>query len=113
LWDFFASVVDRLGTAACDVERKQRPFRYLAVVCASTLSIVCRTFSLAMSKSSSMTPTDANGVENQLSTSQKSFVRRSVSFLQTDVDAKRCNPVSIFACFLTGFTSAPSFSVRS
>jgi hypothetical protein len=66
---------------------------------------------MANSKSSSMTPADAAGMDADLSTTRKSSIRRAADFLQTDVDAKKCNPVSIYACFLTGFTSAPSFSV--
>jgi uncharacterized membrane protein YoaK (UPF0700 family) len=30
--------------------------------------------------------------------------------LSTPIDAKSCVPISLYACFLTGFTSAPSFS---
>lgn len=30
--------------------------------------------------------------------------------LSTPIDAKACVPISLYACFLTGFTSSPSFS---
>lgn len=40
------------------------------------------------------------------------FTSRAVTYLQSQIDSKKCNAVSIYACFLTGFTSAVSFSVR-
>lgn len=44
-------------------------------------------------------------------TGPKSLVARSVEYLQDQVDPKKCIWVSIYACFLTGYTSAMSFSV--
>lgn len=41
----------------------------------------------------------------------KSEPARVKSYLQSIVDNKKCNPISIYGCFLTGFTSAMSFSV--
>ncbi|RSH78369.1 uncharacterized protein EHS24_002094 [Apiotrichum porosum] len=38
------------------------------------------------------------------------FTSRAVTYLQSQIDSKKCNAVSIYACFLTGFTSAVSFS---
>ncbi|WVQ72214.1 hypothetical protein IAR50_001761 [Cryptococcus sp. DSM 104548] len=39
------------------------------------------------------------------------FHRRFLSYFTTEIDAPRStNLISIYACFLTGFTSAPSFS---
>ncbi|WOO83002.1 uncharacterized protein LOC62_04G006482 [Vanrija pseudolonga] len=43
-------------------------------------------------------------------TGPKSLVARSVEYLQAQVDPKKCIWVSIYACFLTGYTSAMSFS---
>lgn len=44
-------------------------------------------------------------------TVKQSTVQRQVEYLQTDIDFKRANPISIWACFLTGWTVSPSFSV--
>lgn len=43
-------------------------------------------------------------------TVKQSTVQRQVEYLQTDIDFKRANPISIWACFLTGWTVSPSFS---
>jgi len=40
-----------------------------------------------------------------------SLSQRAWSYLQAQVNSKECVSVSIYACFLTGFTSAISFSV--
>ena len=41
---------------------------------------------------------------------RKPPIRRIWDYLQTDVDPKACNYVSVFACFLTGMTACISFS---
>lgn len=33
------------------------------------------------------------------------------AYLNKAIDSKRANPISLYACFLTGYTSALSFSV--
>jgi hypothetical protein len=43
--------------------------------------------------------------------SPSSALSRLSQRLNTDVDPKQCISISIYACFLTGFTSSPSFSV--
>jgi hypothetical protein len=44
------------------------------------------------------------------SLSHQSLSRRAWDYLQTQVDSKECVSISIYACFLTGYTSAISFS---
>lgn len=46
------------------------------------------------------------------STVKQGTVQRQIEYLQTDIDFKRANPISIWACLLTGWTVSPSFSVR-
>jgi len=44
--------------------------------------------------------------------SQQSTANRVKSYLDREIDSKATDLISIYACFLTGFTSAHSFSVR-
>lgn len=44
-------------------------------------------------------------------TAPQSLSTRAWNYLQAQVDSKQCVSVSIYACFLTGYTSAISFSV--
>jgi hypothetical protein len=41
----------------------------------------------------------------------KHQVKKVSGYLQKDVDLQRCNPISLYSCFLSGFTSCISFSV--
>ena len=45
-----------------------------------------------------------------LSMRRQPIARRTWDYLQTDVDTKACNYVSVYACFLTGMTGCLSFS---
>lgn len=51
------------------------------------------------------------------SDSQSQHPRRSVEkmsgLLRGEVDAKMCTSVMVYACFLTGFTSAVTFTVSN
>jgi hypothetical protein len=44
--------------------------------------------------------------------SSPSSVARVSAYLDRDIDSKAADWISIYACFLTGFTSAHSFTVR-
>lgn len=41
----------------------------------------------------------------------KQQVKKVSSYLQSDVDLQRCNPISLYSCLLSGFTSCITFSV--
>lgn len=47
------------------------------------------------------------------SSSGRSTLSRIGSYLDTDIDSKKADLISIYACFLTGYTSSHSFSVSS
>ncbi|EIW73015.1 hypothetical protein TREMEDRAFT_37110 [Tremella mesenterica DSM 1558] len=46
----------------------------------------------------------------QPSAPNPSAMQRATVYLHQEVDPKACNPVSIYACFINGFTAAPTFS---
>lgn len=54
--------------------------------------------------------------ENELElggkTTPVSFGTRVKTYLNTEIDSKATDLISIYACFLTGYTSAHSFTVR-
>lgn len=41
----------------------------------------------------------------------KEVLKSTSSYLRAEIDVKRCNPISMYSCFLSGFTSCISFSV--
>lgn len=52
-----------------------------------------------------------SSVDNIVPNRREPFHRRVKSYFTTEIDAPRStNLISIYACFLTGFTSAPSFT---
>ncbi|KAI9633266.1 uncharacterized protein MKK02DRAFT_39244 [Dioszegia hungarica] len=55
-------------------------------------------------------PTDMMADSPPSSPTSSTVVSRALHRLNNDVDPKQCISISIYACFLTGFTSSPSFS---
>ena len=56
-------------------------------------------------------PEDVANENGEPTPPAKSSMARCWSYLESDVDNKEVNLVSVYACFLTGFTSVHSFSV--
>ena len=47
------------------------------------------------------------------SSATPSVARRVMAYLDRDIDTKAAHTLSVYACFLTGFTCAHSFTVRA
>ncbi|ORY23262.1 hypothetical protein BCR39DRAFT_549556 [Naematelia encephala] len=58
----------------------------------------------------SSTPSDDSVEAGGVVAAKQPVTRRFWTYLQGEVDPKAVNPVSIYSAFLTGFTSAPTFS---
>jgi len=71
-----------------------------------------KTEALADSTAESGRSSETGELELGGKTSPPSFSNRMSSYFGREIDTKATDWISVYACFLTGFTSAHSFSVR-
>jgi hypothetical protein len=55
-------------------------------------------------------PESSTAESGGLASSRKPAFRRLTDHLDREIDSKACSPISVYACFLTGYTAAISFS---
>lgn len=109
--DRFGSHDGRRPTSDSVFQLEQRTFTMAAYISSEPLREKEESAEQQQQQSSaSAISTSTHGAVDK--TSALPLHRRSISFLDQNVDTTKCWTLMIYACFMTGFTSSVSFTVR-